>query len=53
MALGIRIRSEIPLTAAYSDLSNRFSTGKSMTCRAGGGGGAIHRSLFDKGFCSI
>ena len=30
MALDIGIRSGIPLTAAYSDLSHRFLTGKSM-----------------------
>ena len=37
MALNIGIRSDIPLSDAYSDLSNRFSTGKSMTGGAGGG----------------
>ena len=31
MALDIGIRSDMPLTAAYSDLSNRLSTGKQMT----------------------
>ena len=49
MALDIGIRSDVPLTAAYSDLSNRFSKDKSMT----GGAGAIHRSLFGKGHCFI
>ena len=53
MALNIGIRSDIPLSDAYSDLSNRFSTGKSMTGGAGGGGGAIPRSLFGKGHCFI
>ena len=36
MALDIRIRGDIPLTAAYNDLSNRFSIGKSVTGGAGG-----------------
>ena len=45
----IGIRSDIPLTAAYSDLCNRFSRGKLMTS----GAGAIHRSLFGKGHCFI
>ena len=45
MALDIGIHSDFPLTAAYSDLSNRISTGKSMT----GGAGAMRRSLFGKG----
>ena len=31
MALDIGIRSDIHLTAAYSDPSNRFSKGKAMT----------------------
>ena len=41
MALDIGIHSDIPLRAAYSDLSNRFSTGKLMTGEAGGGGGGL------------
>ena len=41
MALDIGIHSDIPLRAAYSDLSNRFSTGKLMTGEAGGGGGGF------------
>ena len=41
MALDTGIRSDIPLTAAYSDPINRFSTGKFMTggARVGGGRG--------------
>ena len=35
MAHDIGIRSDIPLTAAYSDLSYRLLTGKSMTGGAG------------------
>ena len=38
MAIDIGIRSDIPLTAAYSDLSNRFPKGKSMAGGAGVGG---------------
>ena len=38
MALDIGIRGDIPLTAGYNYLSNRFSTGKSVTGGAGGGG---------------
>ena len=41
MEIDIGIRSDIPLTAAYSDLSNRFPIGKSMAGGAGWGGGGV------------